>query len=142
MVDIVVEPVGVDQLAGGAPPDNGGLVGVVVGEVVPGHLDVQPTVHVPPVFLGQGVSVVFQVAQEKELAAVLGFYSEHPGLLRHGQDFQTGDLADVLLQHFRVPGVGGIEPVVNPRNRGEEGLSTLWSKTPKSFWGRAYLGIP
>ena len=40
LVDVVVEPVGIDELTGGAPADDGGLVGVVVGEVVAGGLDV------------------------------------------------------------------------------------------------------
>ena len=122
LVDVVVEPVGIDELTGGAPADDGGLVGVVVGEVVAGGLDVQAALHVPPVFPGQGVPVIFQVAQEEELAAVLRLYGEDAHFLRHGQDFQAGDLADVFLQHFCVAGVGGVEAVVEATEEGGGGF--------------------
>ena len=143
MVDIVVEPVGVDQLAGGAPPDNGGLVGVVVGEVVPGHLDVQPPVHVPPVFLGQGVSVVFQVAQEEELAAVLGFSQRtprppptRPGLPDRG----LCGCPPPALPVCREWGV--IEPVVKSPEQGGGGFEYPVVKDPKEFLGQGILGNP
>ena len=75
-----------------------------------------------PVFCGQGVPVIFQVAQEETLAAVLRLYGEDAHFLRHGQDFQAGDLADVILQHFCVAGVGSVETVVEATEEGGRGL--------------------
>ena len=75
LVDVVVQPVGVDELAGRAPANDGLLGGVVVGEVVLGDLDLQSLVHIPLVLQGQGVAVVFQVAQEEELTTALGLHS-------------------------------------------------------------------
>lgn len=91
LVDIVVEPVGVDQLAGGAPPDDGRLGGVITREIVQGDMNVLSLLYIPLVFQGQGVPVIFQMAQEEELPAVLGFYSKNTGFLRDCQDFQVGN---------------------------------------------------
>ena len=62
------------------------------------------------------------MAQEEELAAVLGLHREDAHLIRDRQNFQVGDLAEVLLQHLGVAGVGSVEPVVKAPEQGRGGF--------------------
>ena len=54
LVDVVVQPVGVEQMGGAAPGGNGRLGTVVAREIVGGELDGKPLIHIPKIFLGQG----------------------------------------------------------------------------------------
>ena len=66
MVDVVVEPVGVEKV-GGAPPlglDREGWV--VVRKVVFRYVDIQALADVAAVFVGKGVAVVFEVASHED----------------------------------------------------------------------------
>ena len=142
LVDIVVQPVGIEELAGGAPANHRVGHGVVAGEVVGGNGDVQPLVPVAPILLGQGVGVVLGMAQDKELAAVLGLDGENTGLPGSGQKLQAPGGQDVLGVNLGVAGVRSKEIVVEAPEQWEEGLRTLCSKTPKTFWGRACFSTP
>ena len=105
MVYIVIQPVGVEQLGGRAPADQGGLLGVVVGEVVVGDVDVDALVHIPEILVGQGLWVVLRVAGDEETAVVRTLDGEYARLLRDGQQFKLRDLLDVLQPVFGVAGV-------------------------------------
>ena len=52
LVNEVVQPVGVEQLGGRAPADQGRLFGVVIWEVVVGDIDIDSPVYITEVFVG------------------------------------------------------------------------------------------
>ena len=122
LIDIVIQPVGVEQLPGAAPAYHRDLVGIVAGEVVGGYRNVQPLVDVPPVFLGQGVRIVFWMPHHKELTAVLGLDGVYPGVGGDCDQLQTGSVADILLPHLGVAGMGGVEYVVEAAEQGRAGF--------------------
>ena len=122
LIHVVIQPVGVEQLPGAAPAYHRDLVGIVAREVVGGHRNVQPLVDVPPVLLGQGVRVVFRMPHHKELTAVLCLDGVYPGVGGDCDQLQTGSVADVLLPHLSVAGMGGIEYIVEAPEQGRAGL--------------------
>ena len=118
LVDVVVEPVGVQQLPGAAPVDDGGQAGVAAGEVVGGQVGVKPPLHVPEILLGQGVVVVLRVGEDEKAAVVRALHPEHPRLVGQGQDFQLRLFQQLFHGDFGVAGVGGPEVVVKPPEQG------------------------
>lgn len=67
LVDVVVQPVGVQQVAVGAPAEQRVAGGVVGGVVVAGHVDGLARLDVPLVLGVQGVLVVLGVADDEEI---------------------------------------------------------------------------
>ena len=118
LIDVVIQPVGVKQLAGGAPVDDGGLGGVVVGEIVLRRTDGQTLVHIPEILPGQGVRVILRVPGDEKPAVVLALHGEYPGLLRHGQQLQLRNFTDILLPVLGVPGVWDIKNIVKAPEQG------------------------
>ena len=118
LIDVVIEPVGIEELGGGAPAHQRGLGGIVVGEVVVGDVDVDALVHIPEVLVGQGVGVVLGVAGDEEAAVVLALHGKDPRLLGDGQQLQLGDRQHVLQLVLGVPGVGDIEHIVKAPEQG------------------------
>ena len=119
LVDVVIQPVGVQQLARAAPVDDGGQAGVVAGEVVGGQVRVQPPLHVPEILLGQGVVIVLRVREHKESPVVRALHPEHPRLVGQSQDLQLRLFQQLLHGHLGVAGVRGVEAVVKaPEQRG------------------------
>ena len=72
LVDVVVQPVFVQQVSMGAPAEQRRLLRIIVRIVVDGHMDGQALGHVPLVLGIQRVLVVFRVAGDKDLPSVLG----------------------------------------------------------------------
>ena len=70
LVDIIIEPVGIEELGGGTPADDRGAGGVVLSEVVFRYGDIQPLVDIPEIFIGQGVRVILRVSGDKEAPIV------------------------------------------------------------------------
>lgn len=66
----VVEPVAPEEVRVGAPGEEGLALGVVVGEVIFRQLDGQAGFEVAPVFAGQGVATVLEVALDVDLEEV------------------------------------------------------------------------
>ena len=66
LIDVVIQPVGVKQLSGGAPADNRGLSGVAAGKIVLGYVDGQALLHIPEVLPGEGVRVILRVPGDEE----------------------------------------------------------------------------
>lgn len=107
LVDIVVEPVRVEQVGVGAPGDQGLLGGVVVGEVVARQGDGQALGLVALVLVLEGIGVVLRVPGDKDVLAVAGGGQVHPGLRGDGQDLQVRHGGDVLGAHLGMAGMGG-----------------------------------
>ena len=47
LIDVVIEPVGIEQLSGASPADNGGARGVIIREIVIRHVDGKPFIPIP-----------------------------------------------------------------------------------------------
>ena len=119
LIHVVIEPVGVKQLACAPPADNGRPGGVIVGKIVIGHMDGQPFVPIPEVFFGQRVRIVLGVPGDEELAGVLALHGENTGISGNGEQLQAGGRPDVALVDLGVPGMRGLEDVVeSPEERG------------------------
>ena len=112
LVNIVVEPVGVQEVGVGAPVDDGGLGVVVVGEIVGGDLWVNACGFVAQVFFLEGVAVVFGMAGDEDLSSAVGDDEVDAGLGGGGQDLQVGIALNVIAMDGGVAGVGGVEDVV------------------------------
>lgn len=140
LVDIVIEPVGIEELAGAAPAHHGGLGGVVVGEIVRGHGDGQSLLHIPQVFPGQRVGVVFRVPHHKKLPGILCFHGKDAGLRGVGDQLETGGGQNIAAAHLGIAGVGGIKAVVKaPEERGG-GLEHLVVEHAEELLGQLVLG--
>ena len=96
LVDVVIQPVGIEQIRAGSPADDGLLCGIVVGEIVSGGLDGQSRVLVAQVFLLERVRVVFRVTRDKYLSAAFGHAGKHARLGGACQDADLGHLFNVL----------------------------------------------
>ena len=75
-------------------------------------MDGKALAFVPKVLPLQGVRVIFRVAGDKNLPALLIHNDVHPGFFRGSQNFQPGHCLDVLPQDGGVPGMGGVKHIV------------------------------
>ena len=112
LVDVVVQPVGIEQVGVGPPAKDRRLGRVVAGVVVFRGRDGQPPGHVPAVFGVQGQLVVLGVPGDEDLPAVLGAQQVGARLIAGGQDAQGRAPGDVLRAHAGVAAVGGVEHLV------------------------------
>lgn len=85
LIDVIIEPIGVKELRGGAPANNWGLAGVIVGKIVLGNVDWQPPAYIPKIFLRQSVRIVFRMSGNKEAAVVLALDGKNSCLFRDSQ---------------------------------------------------------
>ena len=118
LINIVIEPVGIKQLAGASPTNNWGAGGIVVREVVIGDMDRKALVLVPKIFPGEGVRIILRVTGDEELAGVLTLYGKDPSVPGDGKELQTGGSPDVALVDLGIPGVGRLEDVVEAAEQG------------------------
>ena len=78
MVDIIIEPVVVQQLRMGAPGHLRRARRVIVRKIVLRNGDVQPLLLVPEILLGQGIGVVFRMTQNEEMPVVRALNRKDP----------------------------------------------------------------
>ena len=112
LVDVVVQPVFIQQMGVRAPAEERRLAGVIVGVVVFGHCNGQALGNIPLILRIQRVFVVLRVADDKDLTAVLGAHQERPCLIALGKDAQRTAVVDILPAHGGVAAVGGIEHLI------------------------------
>lgn len=112
LIYIVIEPVGIKQLASASPADDGGTGGIVVREIVIGHMNREPLVTVPEIFFGQCVWIIFGMAGNEELPGVHAFYSKDACIPGDREQFQTGGSPYVALIDFSISGMGSLEDIV------------------------------
>ena len=122
LVDVVIEPVGIEQLAGAPPADDGRTGRVVVGEIVVGDVDGKALFLVPEILSGEGIRIILRVAGDEELAGILALYGKDPGVPGDGEELQAGGGPDVALVDLGIPGVGRLEDVVEAAEQGRAGL--------------------
>ena len=77
---VVIEPIGIKQLTSASPADDGGTGGIVVREIVIGHVNGEPLVTVPEIFFGQRVWIILGMAGNEELTGVHAFHSKDAGV--------------------------------------------------------------
>ena len=65
-----------------------------------------------------GVRVVLQMAADEKLPVVLALDGENARLVRDSQQLQLGDLQDILLPVFRIPGVGRVKHIIKAPKEG------------------------
>src|SRR6056297_1883990 len=80
LVDIVIQPVGEQQVGVGPPARRRRGLGIVVGKVVARDGDVQTLSHVATVLGGEGAGIVFQVAGNEDLSSPVSRNSADPRL--------------------------------------------------------------
>ncbi len=112
LVDVVVDPVAVEELGGRAPLEIRLVLRIVLGEVVGGELRVKAGCLIPLVLIPERVAVVLAVAEDKDLSSAPRGAQKHARLLRLREDLQVLTCMDLLRGHFRVAGVGDVEVVV------------------------------
>ncbi len=124
-----------------APPGvYGPLAVVVIWIVVGGDGNGETLMFVPQVFLFQGVRVVFPVAGDEDLAAVLGHDGVNPCLRGGGQDAQLRPVFNVLPPDGGVPGVGGVEGVVKAPQQDGALIVRLMGVDPEELLGQGIFG--
>ena len=122
LVDVVIEPVGIEKLPGAPPADDGGTGRDVVGEIVVGDVDGKALFLVPEILSGEGIRIILRVAGDEELAGILALYGKDPGVPGDGEELQAGGGPDVALVDLGIPGVGRLEDVVEAAEQGRAGL--------------------
>ena len=70
LVDVIIEPVGEQQIAMAAPCRARFILRIVTREVVIRHFRRQTGVHIPEVFASQRIGIIFRVARHKRDAFV------------------------------------------------------------------------
>ena len=99
-------------MAVAAPGGARSLAGIVVRVVVDRDDGGEPGRQIPLILPVQGQGIVFRVAGDEHLAAILGRRQIDPRLLRLGEDLQIGVGADEVTVEGRIAGVGGDELVI------------------------------
>ena len=112
LVDVVVEPVGVEQLSLAAPDVARLGRGVVIREVMRRNLGAEPALHVALVLQAQRVGIVLGMAKDKEATAVGRLDDVQANLVRHGHNLKLRLGLHVLAAHIGVARMHGIETVV------------------------------
>ena len=112
LIDVVVEPIAVEQIGVGAPVLAWGLGGVVVGEIAVRDLDGQTFAEVALVFVFEGVAVVLRVTHDKNLASIARCGNVGSRLLRPCQEMEIGTCLDILAASASVARVRGKECIV------------------------------
>ena len=70
LIDIVIEPVGIEDRGIASPSQSWQCTGIVSGEIVIGHVGVQTFVDITKIFVIKSISVIFGMTEYKELSAV------------------------------------------------------------------------
>ena len=112
LIYVVIEPVGIKQLASASPADDGRAGGIVVREIVTGYMDGKPLITVPEIFFGQRVWIILGMAGDEELTGVLAFHSKDACISGDREQFQTGGSPYVALIDFGISGMGSLENIV------------------------------
>ncbi|MNC24755.1 hypothetical protein D3C75_728200 [compost metagenome] len=95
-----------------APAGTRGLIGIVARVVVDRDDGGEARRQIPPVLPVQGQGIVFGMAGDEHLAAILGRRQIDAGLLGLGEDLQIGLGADKIPVEGRIAGVGRDELVI------------------------------
>ena len=94
------------------PADHRRLGIVVLGIVIFRHLDGQTLILVPQVFPFQGIGIILHMTGDENLPAFLVHHCIHPGLLRGGENLQSGNLLNVRPIHGGMPGMWNPEHII------------------------------
>ena len=70
LVHVIIEPVGIQQLPGGAPIDDRRVLRVIIREIVGRNRRIHSLIQVSEIFLRQRICIVFRVAGNEEMAAI------------------------------------------------------------------------
>ena len=117
LVDIVVQPVGEEQVGRGNPLHIDLFAGIV-GKVVLGRSHLHALAEVAQIFVFERIAVVLGVPGEEDAAIVPGFDDRAArlfGVCEHGQ-FIAG--VDLLIGDKGMAGMGNIEGIVQPLEQG------------------------
>ena len=140
LVDVVVQPVGVQQVAVGAPAEQRVARGVVVGVVVAGDIDGLARLDVALVLGVEGVLIVLGVADDEDLPPGLGRKQHRPGDVALGQDAQVGAGVDGGTVQPGPTAVRGIEHLVKAAHQRVRGPRHAVLKHAEHFFWQMHLG--
>lgn len=106
LVNVIVQPVFIQQVGVGPPAEQRRLGRVVPRVVIAGGRNIQPLVPVTPVFGIQGVLVVLRVSGDKDLSPVLDAQQVRACRIALRQDAQLSAGIDVLPADPGMAAVG------------------------------------
>ena len=112
LIDVIVQPVLIQQVGMGTPAEEGRLLRVVVGIVILGHCNGQALAHIPLVLGIQRVLIVLRVAGDKDLAAIFGAHEERACLVALGQDAEGAAVEHIFPADAGMAAVGGVEHLI------------------------------
>ena len=112
LIDVIVEPVGVEQVRR-ARPGEADIGTRFVGEIIDGRVDGQPAGDVSFVLLFEGVAVVFHVTRQEDLFIIFRLGDGKPGVFRLAEDDEVLYLFHVFQLDGGVAGMGYVEHVVD-----------------------------
>lgn len=112
LVNVVVDPVAIEEIGMGTPGDEGFLVRVVVIIIVLWQIDIITLAHVTLVLLVEGVRRILQVTGDEELTAATSHHDADTALRRLGEDIQARHLLDVLTAHLGMAALRHIEDII------------------------------
>ncbi len=84
LIDVVVEPIGEEQMAVRPPTLCRSLLGVVIREVVARDFNRKTLVEIAEILVFESIAVILRVAHDKDLTAVIGYGDVGASLLRIG----------------------------------------------------------
>ncbi len=113
LIDVVIQPVRVEQLRGRAPIRERLLRRIVVREVMLGNFGVDALLHIAEVLFGERLRIVFRVAEHEEVAAVGALGDEYARFIRHSDNLKTRMRFDVFHMDFGVARMRCVKDVID-----------------------------
>ena len=102
MVNVVIDPVGIEKVGMRFPGDQNIVAGVVVPKIVQGDLGVQALGEIAFIFFLQGVRIIFPVTKHENLPSVHRLNQINASLVRFRQQAQAVILADIGRMYLGV----------------------------------------
>ena len=112
LIDIIVEPVGKEQICGASPPYDNFLFRVVVLVIIDRRFDRESLCDIASVFGIKGVGRILRMACHKDLATLACHHHIHSALPALGHDLEFLYLLNILGTHFAVAALWHVEDIV------------------------------
>ena len=140
LIDVVVEPVGEQQVAVAAPGDARGQGRVVVRVVVLGLVDGQAFLEVAAVFRVQRHGRILRVPRDEYLTPSASHHHAHAAPRAFGDESQFRVGKDVLATEFGVAAVRHVELVVETAEDGQSWVENALREDAKHLLPERVLG--
>ncbi|MNT50568.1 hypothetical protein D3C72_1874940 [compost metagenome] len=125
LVDVIIEPVGKQQITVAAPGCSGRVLRIVFREIIVRHFRAQACFNIAEKLACQRMGIVFRMTRDKGNTLVPAGKEISIAIFRLGQDFQIGVIANERGREISIARVRCQEKVIKTARQQRVGMQNM-----------------